>query len=189
MSVASEISTAALIRMAERDGKRCYVPVLHPWQPHTMAFVLYKAGGRLRRNRWGIAEPALGLQNQLAADQFDLVMMPLLAFDQQGRRLGMGQGFYDRAFAFRRDTRCKPLLLGPAMACARQGFSSPAPAGSTLSRENRPSNPVQVQCLNLGCGARLEIGNILIVTVLIRTLLLTSIAPGNVCGCRCLCRS
>lgn len=126
MSVASEISTAALLRMAERDGKRCYVPVLHPWQPHTMAFVLYKASKRLRRNRWGIAEPALGLQNQLAADQFDLVMMPLLAFDQQGRRLGMGQGFYDRAFAFRRDTRCKPLLLGLAHEC--QQTLQPLPA-------------------------------------------------------------
>jgi len=114
MSVASEISTAALIRMAGRDGKRCYVPVLHPWQPHKMVFVLYRAGQRLRRNRWGIAEPAMGLKNHLAANQFDLVMMPLLAFDQQGRRLGMGQGFYDRAFAFRRDAMCKPLLLGLA---------------------------------------------------------------------------
>jgi len=126
MSVASELSTAALLTMAGRDGKRCYVPVLHPWQPHKMVFVLYRAGERLRRNRWGIAEPALGLQNHLAADQFDLVMMPLVAFDQQGRRLGMGQGFYDRAFAFRRDTTCKPLLLGLAHEC--QQTLQPLPA-------------------------------------------------------------
>ena len=126
MSVASEISTAALIAMVRRDGKCCYVPVLHPWQAHKMMFVHYKAGERLQRNRWGIDEPALGLQNQLAADQFDLVMMPLLAFDQQGRRLGMGQGFYDRAFAFRRDTRCKPLLLGLAHEC--QQTAQPLPA-------------------------------------------------------------
>jgi 5-formyltetrahydrofolate cyclo-ligase len=126
LSVASEISTAALLRMANRDGKRCFVPVLHPWQPRKMVFVLYKAGERLRRNRWGIAEPALGLQNRLTADKFDLVMMPLLAFDQQGRRLGMGQGFYDRAFAFRRVTRCKPLLLGLAHECQQTLLPLPA---------------------------------------------------------------
>lgn len=117
MSVASEISTAYFLKMAERDGKCCYVPVLHPWQSHKMEFVKYKTGERLRRNRWGIAEPALGLHNRLAAEQFDLVMMPLVAFDQQGRRLGMGQGFYDRAFAFKRNTAGKPLLLGLAHTC------------------------------------------------------------------------
>lgn len=117
MSMASEIRTVALLRMAERDGKQCYVPVLHPWQRHKMEFVRYRAGDQLRRNRWGIAQPVLRLQNRLAAKQFDLVMMPLVAFDQSGHRLGMGQGFYDRAFAFRRQAAGKPLLLGLAHEC------------------------------------------------------------------------
>lgn len=117
MSIASEIPTVALIRMAERDGKQCYVPVLHPWNRHKMEFVRYRTGDQLRRNHWGIAQPVLRLQNRLAAPLFDLVMMPLVAFDQSGRRLGMGQGFYDRAFAFRRLAASKPVLLGLAHEC------------------------------------------------------------------------
>ncbi|MDO9477895.1 MAG: 5-formyltetrahydrofolate cyclo-ligase [Pseudohongiella sp.] len=117
LSLASEMGTAALLRMAERDGKCCYVPVLHPLQPHQMEFVRYRAGDRLQRNHWGIAEPSLGIRTRLAARQFDLVMMPLVAFDQAGHRLGMGQGFYDRAFAFRRHSQGKPFLLGLAHEC------------------------------------------------------------------------
>jgi 5-formyltetrahydrofolate cyclo-ligase len=82
-----------------------------------MEFVRYRTGDQLRRNHWGIAQPVLRLQNRLAAPLFDLVMMPLVAFDQSGRRLGMGQGFYDRAFAFRRLAASKPVLLGLAHEC------------------------------------------------------------------------
>jgi 5-formyltetrahydrofolate cyclo-ligase len=75
MSMASEIRTVDLIRMAERDGKQCYVPVLHPWQRHKMEFVRYRAGDQLRRNHWGIAQPVLRLQNRLAAARFDLAAL------------------------------------------------------------------------------------------------------------------
>lgn len=117
LSTASEIGTTAVLKMAERDGKHCYVPVLHPWQQHKMAFMRYRAGEKLQRNRWGIAEPALNIDACIAARQLDLVMMPLVAFDMAGRRLGMGQGFYDRAFAFRRHIPGKPFLLGLAHEC------------------------------------------------------------------------
>ncbi|MFT4024211.1 MAG: 5-formyltetrahydrofolate cyclo-ligase [Flavihumibacter sp.] len=45
-------------------------------------------------NKWGIAEPAGGMA--LPAEQLDLVLVPLLAFDLNGNRLGYGGGFYDR---------------------------------------------------------------------------------------------
>lgn len=117
LSMASEIGTAAVLKMAQRDGKHCYVPVLHPLQQHKMVFVRYHTGDKLQRNHWGIAEPSLNIHARVAVRQLDLVMMPLVAFDMAGSRLGMGQGYYDRAFAFRRQTPGKPFLLGLAHEC------------------------------------------------------------------------
>ena len=113
LSSRNELSTQYLLQMAWRDGKHCYVPVLHPWKLHHMVFVRYQPGQTLFRNRWGIHEPALG-SSHLKPAQLDLVLMPLVAFDLEGRRLGMGKGFYDRAFAFRRNNADKPVLLGLA---------------------------------------------------------------------------
>ena len=62
-----------------------------------------------RRNNRGFVEPRAG--RPVATWSLDLVLVPLLAFDQHGRRLGRGGGHYDRALArgFRR-----PLLVGLA---------------------------------------------------------------------------
>jgi 5-formyltetrahydrofolate cyclo-ligase len=51
----------------------------------------------------------------------DLVLMPLVGFDADGNRLGMGAGFYDRKFAFLRHRRAwrRPLLLGIAFDAQR----------------------------------------------------------------------
>ena len=43
--------------------------------------------------------------------------MPLLGFDLQLNRLGMGGGYYDRAFAFKRSNAQSPILIGTAFAC------------------------------------------------------------------------
>src|SRR3546814_6760789 len=45
-----------------------------------------------------------------------LVVAPLVAFDAQCHRLGMGAGWYDRSFAFRRDRAAPPWLVGAAFA-------------------------------------------------------------------------
>ena len=52
----------------------------------------------------------------MPARHIDVVLMPLLGFDETGNRLGMGGGFYDRAFAFRgqRSVCRRPLLVGLA---------------------------------------------------------------------------
>lgn len=116
-----EIDPIALQRAAFKQGKRVYLPRLAQWPRTHMVFQEWRRGERLRVNRFGIPEPRWCLQRQRRAWSLDLVLLPLVGFDAQGGRLGMGGGFYDRAFSYK--TRSggwkKPTLLGLAHACQR----------------------------------------------------------------------
>lgn len=96
--------------------KTIYIPVLHPFQKHKMLFVRYGAGETLRANKFGILEPKLTLRNIAKVRFLGLVLSPLVAFDQECRRIGMGGGFYDRSFSFKRSntSRLIPKLAGLA---------------------------------------------------------------------------
>jgi 5-formyltetrahydrofolate cyclo-ligase len=54
-------------------------------------------------NRWGIPEPEAALGAEVQPPQLDAVLVPLLACDQRGHRVGYGGGFYDRFLA-----QCRP---------------------------------------------------------------------------------
>lgn len=92
LAFGGELQTEPLIRCAFRSGLQVFVPRLHA---RRMRFARLRARSRLRRNRYGIAEPVL--PRYIFLRRLDFVLVPLTAFDAQGRRLGTGGGFYDRS--------------------------------------------------------------------------------------------
>lgn len=115
-----EIDPGLLLAVALSRGQHCYLPLIHPHGKNRLLFVRYRRGDRLMPNRWGIHEPRLGSTVRIAARALDLVFVPLVGFDAAGNRLGMGKGYYDRTFAFRRSARHRgPILVGLAHECQK----------------------------------------------------------------------
>lgn len=106
-----EADPAAIAARALARGQRIYAPVLHG---ETLRFARLTQDTPLRRNRFGILEPAAG--ECVDPRRLDLVIAPLVAFDDSGTRIGMGGGYYDRCFSFLKErTRwIRPKLIGLA---------------------------------------------------------------------------
>jgi len=116
-----EIDPRVLLRAAQRRGKATYLPVLSAWPRTKMVFQRIRPGEKLQPNRFRILEPRANLARQRKVWTLDLVLLPLVGFDDVGGRLGMGGGFYDRSLAYlaRRKTWRKPTLLGLAHECQK----------------------------------------------------------------------
>ena len=88
-----------------------YLPKITCFDNATMSFHL--ASNTLMNNRYGIGEPEEGSPTKYI-HEFDVVLVPLVAFDNQCNRIGMGAGFYDKALKDLSDLCTKPLLIGLA---------------------------------------------------------------------------
>ncbi|MGI9250167.1 MAG: 5-formyltetrahydrofolate cyclo-ligase [Pseudohongiellaceae bacterium] len=137
-TIDGEISPQLLLNAALQAGKSCYLPIIeaahaddaaqdiHDEQEAAPAssdndtqlitFAPVTETTVLQKNKWGIAEPPA--ENRLPPAQFDLMLIPLVAFDTQCNRLGLGKGFYDKTLAFKHaNPKSKPLLVGLAHEC------------------------------------------------------------------------
>lgn len=108
----SEFNTSPLIELIWRSEKKCLLPVLASDNKKHLDFVFYRPSATLQYNRYHILEPVN--QDHCPAAEIDLVLLPLVGFDLQGHRLGMGGGYYDRTFQFLQKDQARPFLLGLA---------------------------------------------------------------------------
>lgn len=112
-----EVDLTKFIDAAWHSGKRVYAPLVV--RKHCMLFSRVTRDSKLHRNRYGIWEAPDG--ERIAANDIDWVLVPTVVFDAAMHRIGMGSGYYDRAFAFRinRHHSLKPRLTGVAFACQK----------------------------------------------------------------------
>ena len=106
-----EINLSPTIHWLQQQGVTCYVPILHPVCKGYLWFVPYDLASKLTRNDYGIEEQQYDIRLVRAPWEMDWVLMPLVGFDRQGNRLGMGGGFYDRSFSI-----YQPTMIGCAYA-------------------------------------------------------------------------
>lgn len=110
LATKGEVETKAIIEYGWKNSKNIFLPIVQ--KDLSLRFYLYEKNDLLNKNKFGILEPSDQKKNS-AADELDLVIVPLVGFDEHNNRLGMGSGCYDRTFA---NKKARPLLIGLAYA-------------------------------------------------------------------------
>jgi len=116
LSFNGEIDTQPLIEYLWLLKRNVFVPILHPFCKGHLLFQEFSQHTKMGKNRFGISEPTLDVQRVCPLQNLNVICTPLVAFDLQGNRLGMGGGFYDRTLACLKNKESKPLqaLVGLA---------------------------------------------------------------------------
>lgn len=112
--VAGEIDLSALWKRALEENKYCYFPVVQP--EHTLIFLPYTHHTALLPNRYHILEPHITKKSARSPQNLDLIILPIVAFDDRCTRLGMGKGYYDKTLA----QQSNALLVGVAYEWQKQ---------------------------------------------------------------------
>jgi 5-formyltetrahydrofolate cyclo-ligase len=118
-----EVDTSPVIELAQLLHKLIYLPVINTevWQKQSMMFAPYLPGETpLRENRFGIREPAVKPVSHIRGIDIEFVCVPVVGFNDRCDRIGMGGGYYDKAFDRRRFQRSQ--LIGLAFEGQRSDF-------------------------------------------------------------------
>lgn len=115
-ATASELDLSPLFALIRGTVPAIQLPAIDA--DGAMHFRRWRIGDALVDGPHGIAQPSPGAI-ATSPENLDVVLLPLLAFDSIGTRLGSGAGYYDRALAFRRHRPQPPLLVGIAFEAQR----------------------------------------------------------------------
>ncbi|MDG0970153.1 MAG: 5-formyltetrahydrofolate cyclo-ligase [Porticoccaceae bacterium] len=113
-----EIDPHGIIEVASSLNIICYLPVIDRATNNSLCFAEYDENTELKPNKFNILEPVITNKNSKPPKDLDLILMPLVGFDREGNRIGMGGGYYDRTLAFMNtNKRDVPTLIGLAHSC------------------------------------------------------------------------
>jgi len=131
MAHRGEMSCEPIIEWALGRGVNVLLPVV---AGRRMRLAPLLPGETLAPNRWGILEPEWRPGRWVSARRPTVVLLPLVAFDSSGNRLGQGGGYYDRAFAHRNSggNWRRPMLVGLAYEFQRAGELNAKPTDVPL---------------------------------------------------------
>lgn len=125
LSYDGEIDVAPFIDWCWQQNIQVFLPVVHPTNIGKLLFLAYRYDTEMVKNRYGITEPKLmkdtnnprGYLDACSVSDLDIVFTPLVAFDQQGNRIGMGGGYYDRLLEPWFTRKSGPYPIGLAHHC------------------------------------------------------------------------
>lgn len=118
-----EVDTSPVIELAQLLNKPIYLPVIDikVWRKQPMMFAPYSPDETpLRENRFGIREPSVKPGSCIRGIDIEFVCVPVVGFNDKCDRIGMGGGYYDKAFEGKRFRRSK--LVGLAFEAQRADF-------------------------------------------------------------------
>ena len=117
--VNGEVNALQLTDFMWSINQQIFLPMINKKK---LLFGKLRPDSKLKKNCFGIPEPCVTRNNQVSADLLDMVFVPLVAFDLNGFRIGMGSGYYDRTFAKRLTTKDlkHPVLIGLAYEFQKQ---------------------------------------------------------------------
>ena len=107
-AINNEPDTLGLIYKMFDCGKRVVVPRCGK-EAHRLLNINIRSFDELSRGKYGLMEPDYNIEREVAPLDFDLVILPLLAFDRKGGRLGFGGGYYDTLLE---ECTCPKIGLG-----------------------------------------------------------------------------
>jgi 5-formyltetrahydrofolate cyclo-ligase len=96
LDIGSEVRTRGFVEWALGNGKRIIVPVVERGSKR-LIFSEFKAPDELERGAHGIPEPKREFRRPVALEQADVILIPGVAWDRRGFRIGYGAGYYDRS--------------------------------------------------------------------------------------------
>ncbi|KTC68131.1 5-formyltetrahydrofolate cyclo-ligase [Legionella birminghamensis] len=114
-----EVDLHDIWRSVPLHGKYCYFPVIQA--DRQLHFVPATPATTFTRNKYNIEEPQVDLSHSIDPQRLDIILMPLVAFDEYGTRLGMGGGYYDKSLS----TVNHPVLIGVAYEFQHTDFINP----------------------------------------------------------------